>query len=51
MRASLLVLPFYLGFAVHAAHASCKAAPGEPTGLTASGTVGTGTFLHWAAVA
>jgi hypothetical protein len=50
MRASLLVLPFCLAFAVHTAHANCKAVPHEPTGLTASGTVGTGTFLHWAAV-
>lgn len=51
LRASLLLLPFCLALAGHAAHASCTAVPGEPTGLTASGTVGTGTFLHWAAVA
>jgi hypothetical protein len=30
---------------------TCGSAPGTPTGLVASGTVGLGTFLHWAPVA
>jgi chitodextrinase len=51
IRASLLVVPFWLAFASYAAHAKCTKAPTEPSGLTASGTVGTGTFLHWTAVA
>ena len=49
--AALLLLPFCLALASHAAHASCTTAPREPAELKASGTVGTGTFLHWAAVA
>jgi len=51
IRASLLVVPFWLAFVSHAAHAKCTNVPSEPSGLTASGTVGTGTFLHWTAVA
>jgi len=31
--------------------ATCTSAPGAPTGLVASGTVGLGTFLNWSPVA
>jgi chitodextrinase len=50
IRSSLFFL--CLGVVAHTAHAgSCTAVPGAPSGLTAVGTVGTGTFLHWTAVA
>jgi hypothetical protein len=51
IQTSLFLVPLWLALAGQAAHAACTTAPREPTGLTASGTVGAGTFLHWTAVA
>jgi chitodextrinase len=52
IRASLLLLCLWLVMAAHVAHAgSCTTVARAPSGLTASGTVGTGTFLHWSSPA
>jgi chitinase len=52
IRTSFLLFCGWLGLSAHAASAApCTAAPSAPTGLTASGTVGSGTFIHWTAVA
>jgi chitodextrinase len=52
IRASFALLSLSLAFAAHtAAAATCTTAPQAPSSLTASGTVGSGTFLHWTAVA
>jgi chitodextrinase len=52
IRVSFLLLSLSVAFAAHTAQAgSCTTAPSAPSSLTASGTVGSGTFLHWTAVA
>jgi len=52
IRAAFLLLSLSTAFAAHTASAaSCTTAPSAPSSLTASGTVGSGTFLHWTAVA
>ena len=49
---SYLLIAFGLACAAQGAHAAtCSTAPGTPTGLTANGTVGRGTFLNWTSVA
>jgi chitodextrinase len=50
--ASLLAVSCWLVVGANpAAAASCAASPSAPTGLMASGTVGSGTFVSWSAVA
>ena len=55
IRVSLVLFPLSLAFAAHAAQAAraanCTGSPSAPSSLTASGTVGSGTFLHWTPVA
>jgi hypothetical protein len=52
IRFSFLLLSLSVAFAAHTASAaSCSTAPSAPSSLTASGTVGSGTFLHWNTVA
>lgn len=53
-RPSCLLLTFGLACIAqaHGAHAAtCSTAPSAPTGITANGTVGRGTFLNWSSVA
>jgi len=54
IRASFLILTLTLWLVIAACPANaanCAAVTHAPSGLTASGTVGTGTFLHWIAPA
>ncbi len=47
-----LLMALGLVCAAQGAHAAtCASVPGKPTGVTANGTVGRGTFLNWPAVA